>query len=204
MSVHLEYDLGKFINGKLYNYQKNHTNRLINIIKQNNAVLDASDTGTGKTYTAIAACKFLKLKPIIICPKAIINNWKEVGKLFGVQITFVVNYETIKMGNYYSSTGDRIKCPYINLVEEDGNTYYDWVVTKDHIFIFDEVHKCAERRTQNSELLFSAKVSKAPVMILSATIADRPERFMLFFYILNFIDPVQTEEDQISFTPLNI
>ena len=199
MSVHLEYDLGKFINGKLYNYQKNHTNRLINIIKQNNAVLDASDTGTGKTYTAIAACKFLKLKPIIICAKAIINNWKEVGKLFNVQITFVVNYETIKMGNYYSNTGNRIKCPYINLVEEEGNTYYDWVVEKDNIFIFDEVHKCAERRTQNSELLFSAKISKIPVMILSATIADRPERFMLFFFILNFIDPVQTEEDQISF-----
>lgn len=199
MSIHIEYDLGKFINSKLYNYQKNHTNRLVNIIKQNKTALDASDTGTGKTYTAIAMCKFLKLRPIIICPKAIIHTWKEVAKLFNVEPEFIVNYETMKMGNYYSSAGDRIKCPYIDLINENDNISYKWSVTKNNIFIFDEVHKCAERRTRNSELLFSAKESNIPIVMLSATIADRPERFMLFFYILNFIDPVQIDDDKISF-----
>ena len=59
------------IKHKLLDYQIQHTENLVRILTKNKTCLDASDTGTGKTYTAIAACSILNLKPIIICPKTI-------------------------------------------------------------------------------------------------------------------------------------
>ena len=70
------------IKSKLLPYQIQHTENLVRIINDNKACLDASDTGTGKTYSAIAACYMLKLSPIIICPKTIINAWRTVCKHF--------------------------------------------------------------------------------------------------------------------------
>lgn len=196
--AHINYDLGKFINDKLYEYQKNHTNRLINILKQNKAALDASDTGTGKTYSAVATCKFLKLNPIIICPKSVISTWKAISKDFKLNPEFIVNYETIRIGKYYSNN-NRVDCPNIKL-DIDGKKYkYKWIVTNKNIFIFDEVHKCSGKNTQNAELLLSAKNSNIPILMLSATVADNPFKFKLFFYILNFIDPEQVIDGDINF-----
>lgn len=196
---HEEYNLGKFINSRLFEYQKNHTNRLINIIKTNGAALDASDTGTGKTYTALATCKYLNLKPLIICPKSVISTWVSIAKYFNVVPEFVVNYETMRMGNYYSAAGDRVKCPNVNVVENDDNIMYEWEVGKDNIFIFDEVHKCSHTKTYNAAMLFGAKATDIPILMLSATVADNAQKFMLFFYILNFIDPQQVRDGTMSF-----
>ena len=67
-------NLDNNIKEKLLKYQIEHTKNLINIIKKNKTCLDASDTGTGKTYCAIALCKQLNLKPFIICPKSVISS----------------------------------------------------------------------------------------------------------------------------------
>ncbi len=42
--------LNKNIDDKLLVYQKDHTRNLITVLKKNKTALDASDTGTGKTY----------------------------------------------------------------------------------------------------------------------------------------------------------
>ena len=60
------------ITNKLLSYQVGHVLQLTECLRLRNRVLDASDTGTGKTYCAIAACSILKLSPIIICPKSVI------------------------------------------------------------------------------------------------------------------------------------
>jgi superfamily II DNA or RNA helicase len=44
------------IRSKLLPYQIDHTDQIIKSLKSHNRCLDASDTGTGKTYTAIAVC----------------------------------------------------------------------------------------------------------------------------------------------------
>ena len=58
---------------KLLQYQVAHTLQLIECLKLKNRVLDASDTGTGKTYTSIAVASILKLVTIssILKPSAI-------------------------------------------------------------------------------------------------------------------------------------
>lgn len=182
------------ITKKLFPYQVQHTKNIIRIINKNNAVLDASDTGTGKTYSAIATCAHLKLSPFIICPKAVMSNWKNVCKDFKVNPISIVNYETIKLGNYYIM-GKKIKCPYIQVTKEKIN----WNMPKKSVFIFDEVHKCSELSTINSKLLLGAKHTTTPIILLSATIADNPDKFRLFFYILNFIEPDQVKHMNIDY-----
>ena len=60
---------------KLLPYQLDHVEILYTAIHKHARALDASDTGTGKTYTSIALCQKLKLKPFIICPKSVVASW---------------------------------------------------------------------------------------------------------------------------------
>ena len=200
-SEHIFHDLGKFITNKLYDYQQNHTNRLINILRINNAVLDASDTGTGKTYCAIATAKFTKKRPIIICPKSVISAWEIVAKLFDVKPLMIVNYETLRLGKMYSHFNDRVKNKYIKLFtkKDNKNTEYRWNIPDDCFFIFDEVHRCSNLLTYNARIMYAAKLTNKPLLLLSATIADYPNKFLFFTYILNFIDPEQQKDSKIEF-----
>lgn len=190
------------IKSKLLPFQINHVNNLIRIIEKNNAVLDASDTGTGKTYTAVATCKILKLKPIILCPKSVISTWNRVCKIFDLEVNFIVNYETIRLGKFYTIDRDRVPCPYISLTKnkETNEITYKWIIDDPStIFIFDEVHKCSNLETYNGKLLYAAKLTQFPIMALSATIADHIDKFKIFFWILNFIDPEHVKRNKLDF-----
>lgn len=182
------------IREKLLPYQIEHVSNLIYILTKNVTALDSSDTGTGKTYTAIASCAQMNLSPIILCPKSVINSWKHVCKIFNVNPITVINYESAKNGIVINKE---------NLLSFDkGTKTYTWETEKfnDAIYIFDEVHKCSSQSTLNGKLLLSAKDKNIHMLLLSATIADHPEKFRLFFYVLNFLDPVDTKKKNISFS----
>jgi superfamily II DNA or RNA helicase len=204
--------LNKDIDDKLLVYQKNHTRNLITVLKKNKTALDASDTGTGKTYCAIAACKQLNLKPLILCPKSVISSWNIVCKDFKIEPYAIVNYETIKSGKYYNKGGERVKCPFLDVLEKKikrpDNQYkieteFIWMFSEDDkkniMIIFDEVHKCADISTLNGKLLYTAKNIDTYMLVLSATICDHPENFRLFFYVLNFIEPEQVKRNKIDY-----
>lgn len=67
---------------KLLSYQNVHVKSLGNSITKHHRALDASDTGTGKTYTTIALCRLLNLRPFIVCPKSVISTWQQVLTYF--------------------------------------------------------------------------------------------------------------------------
>lgn len=169
------------ISEKLRDYQLFHLFNLITALRDNNVILDGSETGTGKTYTSIALCKHLRLSPIIICPKNVINNWNNVSKIFNVKPLSIVNYESIKNGKLYDENGDVITNKYIN-VDEYG---YKWKLPQNSIVIFDEVHKCKNHKSQNGALLLSTKSLKR-VLMLTATLIDKDINFDIFGYMLGF------------------
>jgi hypothetical protein len=99
---------------KLLPYQIPHTLQLQEALKAGQCVLDASDTGTGKTYCALAVCKLENLTPLIICPKSVINSWLTVAKTIGVDVLGISNYEMMKGCKYYTSDMKAVECPYID------------------------------------------------------------------------------------------
>lgn len=176
------------ISEKLLIYQKPHTENLINALTKYNATLDASDTGTGKTYSAIALAKQLQLKPFIICPKSVISSWMNVLNFFNCEFYGISNYELIQNTKHYTRK-DKEFCPYIEIydikIDNKPAKSYRWKFPKDTLVIFDEAHRCKNKKTNNSRLLFTMVQYNIKILMLSATIADTPDNFHIAGYVLN-------------------
>lgn len=159
--------INKEIEDKLLPYQILHVINLLTALDINNVVTDCSDTGTGKTYTAIAISKQRGFLVFVICPKAAITTWQYVCKYFGVVCVDIVNYE-------------RITSKYPNWPNFDHPNY------KNIIFIFDEVHKCKNHKTINGNILMKTKQLHNKKIMISATLVDKITDFSIFGYMLGF------------------
>ena len=176
-------------------YQTLHVMNLVAaLMKSNDAcVIDGSSTGTGKTYTAIATCAQLGLSPFIVCPRSIIGNWKSVCDIFNVRPLAIVNYETLKNGKEYDDDMNKTKSIYV----EKKDKSYNWTFDKNTIIIFDEAHKCKNKNSLNGKLMASVK-GKTRVMLLSATLCDKPTDFLLFGLIVGFYDTFKKGKNWIN------
>ena len=146
---------------KLLSFQINHVEHLVTSLINLKAVLDASDTGTGKTYCAISCAKELNLKPFIICPKSVMPSWVRACKYFNIDPVGIINYEKLKTGK------TKFLIPHVK-------NHYEWKIPNDSLIIFDEAHKCKNYGTKNSKMLISAKRGNRIISCLSATVADSP------------------------------
>ena len=63
---------------KLLDYQEPHAKALSRALREHSVAIDTSDTGTGKTYTALAVCMELGLSPLVVAPKVTLPKWKEL------------------------------------------------------------------------------------------------------------------------------
>lgn len=181
---------------KLLPYQVPHTLQLYECLLDRNRVLDASDTGTGKTYCALAACKMLGYKPFIICPKSVLSTWIETCKYFDLNILGIANYELIKGCKYYTEDYEVVNCPYMDkevnqVVDEktgkESKEYkYIFYLPKDTLVIFDEAHRCKNSNTETSRLLIALNNNQIKIMLLSATITDKIDCFRPFGVIFGF------------------
>ena len=185
----------------LYSYQRLHLINLINSMYKHNIAFDGSATGTGKTYTAIALCKQLRISPIIVCPKSSRSTWKNVCNRFKVEPKCIVNYELLRNCKMYDNIKDpnnpnnpnnpnkKVKCPFIS---KDDNDNYIWTFEnpKYNIIIFDEAHQCKNQKSQLGKLLLSAK-KKCKILLLSATLYDKINDFVIFGYLLGLYKSIR-------------
>jgi len=70
----------------------------LSILQTENAACDLSDTGTGKTFVAVAVSTLLQLPTLVIVPKIGITAWHRTAEIFGEQLS-VINYEKLRTGN---------------------------------------------------------------------------------------------------------
>jgi superfamily II DNA or RNA helicase len=178
------------IEKKILDYQTLHILNLISIFKKSNTccAVDFSSTGTGKTYTTIALCGQLDYEPIIICPKSVICYWKDICELFGVVPKTIINYESLKKGKELNDDMTKIKSTIVEII--DDKIIWKNINKNKNIIIFDEAHRCKNHKTLNGKLLLSAK-DTCRILLLSATIAQKYEDFLLFGYMLNFYKQIK-------------
>jgi superfamily II DNA or RNA helicase len=125
-------------------------------------------------------------------------GWKCICDIFNVNPLAIVNYESIKNGKCYDQDGNRIECKYIEISTIDNkNIEFKWKLPNYSIIIFDETHRCKNHKTQNGQLLLSAK-DQRKVLMLSATISDKPESFHIFGYMLNFYKNISQAKNWIN------
>jgi hypothetical protein len=155
------------IAAKLLPYQIAHVKRLIIALLNFLGAVDASDTGTGKTYSALAAVAALGMKAFVICPKSVIPSWGKAARHFGMKIA-AINYEKLRTGKteFGRYVGDEKKRSFrfeTLVLDPD-----EWVL------IFDECHRMKDYKTLNCGLGIAAIEQKFQVLALSATAADNP------------------------------
>jgi superfamily II DNA or RNA helicase len=154
--------------------------------------IDASDTGTGKTYTSAAIAKRLNLRVVVICPKSVLIGWQRVLEQFAIPTLGIANYEMIKGGRWYTDVraNRTAMCTYFSPLAFKDNTDCWEGITDDMLFIFDEVHRCKNHSTSNARLLLKLADTTCYKLLLSATIADKPEYFAIFARMLGLIKHV--------------
>lgn len=157
---------------KLYDFQVNTANFIIDRIQNMQPVLDCSVVGAGKTFIALHVLRQLQRKFIVVCPKIVIAHWKENIQDAELQhiCLDVVNYEKIKIGNTPYFTNDCKRTVSKHRVK--------WNLPDKAIVIFDEAHKLKGFDTINSQLLLNIPTSTATPYLISATIADSPLAFL--------------------------
>lgn len=221
-------EISENIKNKLLPYQVNHVKNLKYSLTTYNRALDTSDTGTGKTFAAIATCVELGLKPLIICPKSVISAWKKVLETFNATYYGLSNYETIQNCKMFTaaSKNSKVTCQWIKRVEvtdkddkkpqkkivikkknniddakkkTDIEYTYVWSnLPNDIVIIFDEAHRCKNTRTLNNTLLLTLSKTTAKILMLSATIADKPENFVLAGFVLGLYKTVREANNWIA------
>lgn len=206
---------------KLLEYQKSHVESIINSLVIYNRALDASDTGTGKTFTSVCACKIIGWKPLIICPKSVISAWLKVLDFFKCDFYGITNYELMQNCTYFDSQGNKNKIPFLtrdiikkdpinkdlandplgldSSSDSDGSDEikyeYKWLkeqIPDDMIFIFDEAHRCKNVKTNNGQIIHNLSIHKQiKILLLSATVVDKPKYFILTGFILGLYDNIK-------------
>lgn len=139
-----------------------------------------SDTGVGKTFTALAVARSLGLRPLIVCPKSIRTPWTKAAEALDVPIIAATNIEKLKAGGTPWLSGRK--------------NNFRWNIPKDTLLVWDEAQNAGGTNTANARAMSVLKAYPVPVLLLSATLADSPIKLGAPGYLLGLhrmVDHVQ-------------
>jgi len=135
------------------------------------AALDASDVGTGKTYTSLACMRELGISPVVVAPLTVLPSWERAAKHLGVSIR-AINWDKVRTGNTPLGKWDSA-----------AKKSFSWAKDVDGL-IFDEVHRAKSHKTMNHHLVAGAKRQNIPTLALSATAASNPLQMKALGFLL--------------------
>ena len=155
----------------LREWQIQSVGRLLASLKKWNGAIDGSEMGVGKTYQAIGLARELGVHFVVVCPKAVISQWKNVidnhfklkNKCLGV-----VNYEQLTRGKTESEIASYVKRQKTHRKE------FVWKLSKNSLIIWDEAQRLKNHKTKNSKCCIEANKAGYPQVFLSASVATNP------------------------------
>ena len=143
--------------------------------------IDASDTGTGKTFAIVAAALVLGRPLFAVCPKAVIPAWIKAAEHFGMQLEGCINYEMLKTG----------KTDFLKIEEgtfrNRPTKRFVWKLRTGTIIAFDECHRLKSYVTANAKMGVAAILQGFTVAGISATCADNPTQMQFVGLVAKLI-----------------
>lgn len=152
-------------------YQIQSRDRLIPNVVNHRFGIDMSETGTGKTFTAIATSLELEVESdqiVVICRPSVVTKWRETFALFGLEPRHIISWDRArKFSDLFIPIKSRKKVRAFN---------FHWPANRGPaLVICDEVQAAGGLKSQNSELLIAIRrCPRAHILALSATPADSP------------------------------
>lgn len=162
----IDIDVPQAIVERLLPFQVDPVKWLVRAIQKHNGALDGSSLGSGKTYMGTAAAKMLGLRPLIVCPIAVMPNWRRVSTIFGVNPVGIINYEMLKTG----------KTPYgyWTFTKKGDKKRFFWTLPERTMLVYDEIQKCKTASSQNAKIAASGINQGIKILGISGTIASNP------------------------------
>lgn len=198
----------------LYEYQRPAAEGLLAALRSNGAAIDASDCGTGKTYTTGAILRARDVPTLIIGPKVSRPGWLRMGRTLGVEFDYT-HYEEVRFGTTPFGEWEYprpknlarklvcevcqcevpqnkvIRCPYHSL-----GIHCVKSITVPHKrgkffwnpaikqLVFDEAHRCCALSSSHADMMIAARRQGIPTLALTATAGDSPLHFRALGYLL--------------------
>lgn len=152
-------------------WQVESVSKLVSSINKFGCAIDGSDLGVGKTFVACVVARELKMKMVVVCPKAVMESWRRViNKHFnmGDKLVDIINYEQLRIGKKESKVASYI------LNKKTHREKFIWKITKDTLIIWDESQKLKNWKTKNSKTCIEAFKQGYRMLFCSATNATNP------------------------------
>lgn len=148
---------------ELFDYQKPHAQRLYNALRSAPvAVLDDSETGTGKTHTALWCARQRGLPVGVVCPPAVLSDWVEAAKAWGVPLAFATTYHKAIGKNF----------PHVRWTHRGHVAHWE---DAPPLIIFDECQNMKSGTSRMGKLIRGVvHRSRSKALLLSATPAESP------------------------------
>jgi superfamily II DNA or RNA helicase len=163
-------------------FQEDAASLLIDTMGREGVSLNASDTGTGKTYMGLHLAQAHKGPLAIICPKATIPNWQRLATENGINPIFVKNIESLKTGRH-------------PVLGKEGKNKFTWNLPAGTLVLCDEAHNFSGQDSQNAYALAYLKTRPdVHVHLMSATLADSPAKFRAFGFLMGLHDFVHFKQ----------
>jgi SNF2 family DNA or RNA helicase len=156
---------------KLFNFQRDAANGIINKLETYSGCILADSVGLGKTFTALAVMKYYELRNrsvLVLCPKKLADNWLNYNRNLKTNIFAQdrFSYDVLCHTDLQRTTGYSFGMP-LNRVNW-GN--YDLVVIDEsHNFRNNDAFKDRETRYQKLMNAVIKEGVKTKVLMLSAT-----------------------------------
>lgn len=138
----------------LYPHQFRNALALAKSIGECGAALDVSDTGTGKSLTALATASVLDKQAFVICPLSVGPGWAAKADDYDPSLFLGwINYEKARKPGWLATTS---------------------LVPESTLIVFDEAHRVKGKATQQAELVHALKQAGFDILFLSATPFTNP------------------------------
>ena len=196
----------------LFPYQVTHKKSMVQGFYNGITFLNASETGTGKTYMTLSYAESSRRPLFVICPKSMLLEWYLLALKHRVHIAMICNYETLIRCKMYKMDSDvkldnlkRIECPYVEKITEakgrGKRVRFRWKDLPERaLVVFDEAHYCKNVGTQRTALLTGLydfarhpeqRWRNTKILLLSATIIEKKDNLRPFMYILGYANSPQ-------------
>jgi superfamily II DNA or RNA helicase len=164
---------------KPFKWQEAHIEHLIACLMSYPYALDASDTGTGKTFTSLFVAKALGQEPFVIAPKIVLSAWQDAADACGVKLAGLVNIQKLKGKNH-----DALHRLPNHGTKKNPISNWKWNIPPGTFVIWDEAQEAGGEDTQNARVMYALKQGGLPCLAMSATIAEDPTRLKSLGYLL--------------------
>lgn len=133
------------MNVRLKPHQKEHCQRLIDLVGRWHSYMDTSQKGSGKTFHQMWLAKECGLTLMVICQVNMMDPWAQLCSVYQVPLLDVISYQSLR-----GTSTSTLKHPWL---ERDGNKFtvtdeFDDYVQQGILLIFDEVQNLRNATAQ--------------------------------------------------------